>query len=471
MSQDTPTNFSISGARVLRSRTAWTLIWFWLFLGALLFLPTPLRDLLRRSGEGADGTAVAQVSSVPGLPAKVVRSSGAAQSEVPDQLVAIEDPRQSLRPFFIALQRTVAKEPGAITRVLHYGDSLIDFDMITGDLRQRLQEHFGDGGHGFTLAAKPWRWYNQRQLGHLEQEEAWDHFRLVGGRVRDGRLGLGCAAIEPRQANAWVQINAAEGARFSRLEVYYLRGPGGGNLKVVVDGKIRGEVSALAPRFESGFLRLELEEAPHTVRLKASPSLRLYGLTLERRGPGITWENLPMISARFPQLSSLDETHWREQLEHRAPQLMVFQFGANDSLSYGGDLGRYGRQVQGVLQMARRSLPRSACLVLGPLDRLERGAREGLHSPQSVQQVAAQQRQAALEAGCAFWSSQQAMGGPGAMQRWLDQGWATKDMVHLNPAGSKVLAQLLERALEAGFQRYLQALTPGHPAVENHALQ
>ena len=37
--------------------------------------------------------------------------------------VRIEDPTDNMSPFYEALWRTEKKEPGAVTRILHYGDS------------------------------------------------------------------------------------------------------------------------------------------------------------------------------------------------------------------------------------------------------------------------------------------------------------------------------------------------------------
>ena len=70
----------------------------------------------------------------------------------------VEDPQGALLPFYQALAATAAKEPNAITRVTHYGDSPISADLITGTARRKMQERFGDAGHGFILASHPWEW-------------------------------------------------------------------------------------------------------------------------------------------------------------------------------------------------------------------------------------------------------------------------------------------------------------------------
>ena len=100
----------------------------------------------------------------------------------------------------------------------------------------------------------------------------------------------------------------------------------------------------------------------------------------------------------------------------------------------------------------RQALPKTSCLVVGPLDRLQRDGRGRLRSPGVVRRVSDRQRASAFAAGCAFWDGQRAMGGPGSMQRWLDDKMALKDMVHLNVKGSRAMAALLERALLAGLE-------------------
>ena len=71
-------------------------------------------------------------------------------------------PQTALAPIYAALLRVERREPGAVVRILHYGDSPSTADLITADVRALLQHHFGDAGHGVYLIAKPWAWYDHR---------------------------------------------------------------------------------------------------------------------------------------------------------------------------------------------------------------------------------------------------------------------------------------------------------------------
>ena len=95
----------------------------------------------------------------------------------------------ALIPFYAALERVEAKQPGAVVRVLHFGDSPVTADQITADVRSLLQERFGDAGHGFVLVAKPWAWYGHR--GVDVQGKGWKIQPASQARAADGLHGLG----------------------------------------------------------------------------------------------------------------------------------------------------------------------------------------------------------------------------------------------------------------------------------------
>ena len=101
------------------------------------------------------------------------------------KIFRLNDPANALDRFFEALQRTESKEPGAVTRILHYGDSPTTADLITGDTRKLLQSRFGDGGHGFCLLGKPWAWYDHN--GVSISSSGWDIEPATAAKLRDGR--------------------------------------------------------------------------------------------------------------------------------------------------------------------------------------------------------------------------------------------------------------------------------------------
>ena len=71
--------------------------------------------------------------------ARTADRKGLAKTPVRQQDVRqIADPSGAMAHFYEALARTERREPGAITQVLHYGDSPVTADSITADARAIL---------------------------------------------------------------------------------------------------------------------------------------------------------------------------------------------------------------------------------------------------------------------------------------------------------------------------------------------
>ncbi len=63
--------------------------------------------------------------------------------------LAVEDATgRALDAFYGALAKTRAKTPGAVTRIEHYGDSVITSDYVSGTMRRKMQAELGDGWRG-----------------------------------------------------------------------------------------------------------------------------------------------------------------------------------------------------------------------------------------------------------------------------------------------------------------------------------
>jgi lysophospholipase L1-like esterase len=103
--------------------------------------------------------------------------------------------------------------------------------------------------------------------------------------------------------------------------------------------------------------------------------------------------------------------------------------------------------------------PRASILVIGPPDRAVRIANRWKTIARMPALVEAQ-RQAAFEAGAAFYDLFKAMGGAGSIERWVTQPQplAQTDRVHLTTAGYRLVADRLYQQMMGG---YVQATAEG----------
>lgn len=372
--------------------------------------------------------------------------------------VPLLDPTgKALDHFFAALTRTAQKQPGAITRIAHFGDSIIVSDYVSGTLRRKLQATFGDAGHGFVLIANAWPAYFHNDVSRYATA-GFNVSRIVGPYAADGFYGLGGVSFST-PPNVLSRVGTAESGEFGRnvgsFTLYYLEQPGGGSLELSLDGGAPSELSTAGPAVSSKTHTLKVPDGPHQLTLQTKRGTsRLFGVVLEREGPGVVLDALGVQGARIRFMDKQDDAHWADQLKLRGPHLLVYQFGANESADgFLYAMTDYHRTMREVLEQGKRALPESSCLVIGAMDRAAKVGDE-IVSLRVMPDLLKNQKQAALDAGCAFFDTWTAMGGARSMPRWVRKGLGQADLTHPTGVGAEIIGTWIYRALMQSYQAY-----------------
>ena len=372
-------------------------------------------------------------------------------------LMPIEDPQNGLRRFYFALDRVAQQRPGAIARVVHYGDSLITGDYVTSTVRRLMQKKFGDAGHGFVLAGHPSRWY-RRNLMRLTSSEKWDVNRLTQPTVKDGAYGLGGATFRTNRRGQWVKLRPRGdellGSAVSRMQVFYMAQPYGGKFELNVDG--RGvTVDTNRAVTASRTAEIQVADGHHElqVRTLGGGEVRLFGVVMEREGPGVVYDSLGIDGARAKLLKRMDPPHWHEQLRLRKPDLLVLHYGTNESQWKNLSGTKYHADLAQTVGHLRQALPGVSCLLVGPMDRAEKNRHGRLVTRPVVKRIVKVQRRVAYEQGCAFWNAYRAMGGEGSVVRWYKARpqLASSDLTHPTKKGADRLGAMLFAAMMDGY--------------------
>jgi lysophospholipase L1-like esterase len=363
------------------------------------------------------------------------------------------DEHDNLRAFYLALWRTELGAPGAITRVLHYGDSPVTADSITADVRSLLQQHFGDAGHGFVLVAKPWAWYGHR--GVEMEGKGWRIAAATQVRAKDGFHGLGGVSFEG-DTGASSHFELAED--HAQLEIHFLRQPGGGVLTVEAEGQRLGQVETDGPDKQPDYQTFPLNAGARQIDLSVERGpVRLFGVSFERNTPGVIYNSLGLNGGQVQVVVRyFDKPQWTEELQHQHPDLVVINYGTNESI-YADYIERsYPGELRQVIERVKAAVPRASVLIMSPMDRGQRDASSRITTVPTLPRLVEIQSQMASEMGCAFFNTFQAMGGEGTMARWYDSQprLVSADFTHPLPAGARKVGVLLDQALESGYRQF-----------------
>jgi lysophospholipase L1-like esterase len=365
--------------------------------------------------------------------------------------VHIEDSANTgMSHFYAALKSTAARQNSATTRIVHFGDSLVASDYVSGTLRRLLQEKFGDAGHGFTLVANAWPSYFHEGVSRFATS-GWLVSRVVGPYTSDGWYGLGGVSFKA-PPNTLLRIGTAKrgdiGRKVSRFELAYVAAPNGGSMRVRIDEQVVGELSTQNSEKEFKTAQWKVPEGPHELELLTTHGTsRLFGVILERDGPGVVLDAIGIQGARLRFLDQQDDAHYAAQLRWRNPDLIIYEFGANESadgLAY--SLDDFHSTMKKVLLQQKSAISQASCLVVGAMDRAVRNG-DSLTSASFIPLLVKEQRAVAREVGCAFFDTYQAMGGPGAMPRWVRRGLGQADLTHPTAVGADIIGTWLYRAV------------------------
>ncbi|MDO7845540.1 hypothetical protein Q5H92_04165 [Hymenobacter sp. M29] len=379
---------------------------------------------------------------------KTAAAVAASQPPVPANLPGLES-------FVAALRQT--KATGSKTRIAYFGDSMIEADLLTGDLRNLLQSEFGGSGVGFvpinSVSA------DFRETVHQTFSPDWYEYNIVSDR-RPGTapLGIGGQVFLPRVVSnydsthivsdtSWVEFRTGQRfaplRRFAQARLFY--GPGAARDQVLATTDGHRVPHALA-----GTARLnELILTPGTParRLRLAFATRaprpVYGVSFESPN-GITLDNfsfrgnsgMSLTRIPFEQLAAFGKV-----LDYR---LIVLHYGVNIADSRNKNYVFYEQAMTRVVDRMQRAFPHASILIVGMSDKSARIDGEFVTDPTVPLLLAAQQR-LARRTHAAFWNLFAAMGGQNSMTSWVEQTppLARNDYMHINSLGGQRMARLL----------------------------
>ena len=151
-----------------------------------------------------------------------------------------------------------------------------------------------------------------------------------------------------------------------------------------------------------------------------------------------------------------NERHWAEELQHRAPDLAIVNYGTNEA-GFAAFVDRqYEKELRVVISRLRRAMPEASILVMSPMDRGQRTGPGEIETMATIPRIVEIQRRVARDTGCGFFDTFAAMGGQGTMARWYgaQPRLVSADFIHPYPAGARKIAVILAKEIGAGLNRY-----------------
>lgn len=426
-----------------------------------VFTARPIEVAEAEPAEPAQASGAPAPPTAAGLRIEVENPPGTVVASDRRRILALEDhcldgkpeecKRWAMDAFYRAAREARRGKLGRALRVSWYGDSVIATDAIPAGLRARLQDNLGNGGPGFVYVVPPHRFCGHEAITRA-QGGSWNVHTITAALIPDGLYGVGGSTAETDGGRSTIKLVAGTA---SQVELYYLAQPRGGTVAIAADGKPLATVDTRGTARQPGFATASVPAGAQKFDFAARGRVRLFGVSLENP-TGAVVDNLGVVSVNLKSFDVNKAEHFQAELKHRSADLVMLMIGANEAqwLNPGDrDTKDYATRYGKLLAQVRAAVPEASCLVVSPTDQAE--AKDGSYVSRPVMpMLIGAQRDAAREAGCAFYSTYGWMGGQGSAAKWFRKGMVGSDFQHLSRKGADAVADGLFRTLVAGYQKY-----------------
>lgn len=372
-------------------------------------------------------------------------------------MTCIEDYSDStlrgMTSFYRALDE-LAVQPRPV-RIAYFGDSFIEADILTADLREMLQKRYGGCGVGFvtiTSMTSGFRPTVRHSFGGWQSHSVMDS--VFFDRSKQGVSGHyfipnSGAYVELRGQKTYASLLDT----CQRASIFFYN-RGEVSLSVRVN---RGE--AVTETFQpiDDLQKMSVEGNIGSVRwtVERADSTLFYGLAMDGTS-GITVDNFSLRGSSGLSLRSVPVWMMREFNEQRPYDLIILQFGLNVATERGRNYDRYIAGMKTTLQHLKDAFPQAGILVVSVGDRDYKSEDGDLRTMPGIKNLVRYQQNLAADESVAFWNMFEAMGGEGSMAEMVHvkPSMANYDYTHINFRGGKHLAGLLYEALMYGKEQY-----------------
>lgn len=343
-----------------------------------------------------------------------------------------------MQMFFKALDKR--KQMDRPVRIAYYGDSYVEGDILTCDLRQLFQDKFGGSGVGWidcgstTNSARPT--VSQRTSG-FESFAAAQRAGFVSSRQ----------GISQRYFTVGGSANVTyTGTQFRKhcdswaFSEMFFRSPNGASFTVKTDSCETSLQASASGEVQS----VNVDDPTKSVRWGVSGSgITCFGAACESK-QGVILDNFAMRGCSGLTLGGIPENTLQEFSRVRPYDMIVIHYGLNATTPSSGErwFTSYAKQMGEIVQKFCRAYPNTTIVIMSipPRGRKVNGQ---IVTMKGIEGMVECQRKIAEENQVVFINLFEAIGGQAAIGKLAERKYVGHDYTHISFKGGEYIAKIL----------------------------
>lgn len=365
--------------------------------------------------------------------------------------------------FFEALKKTQKEKKK--TRIAYFGDSMIEGDLITQDLRRLLQDKYGGEGVGFVPVTSIVAGFRQTILHTFSNN--WKNYTLLDPVSEKHTLGISGYVFQPsyyvadidtssitaEQGGSWVKYSSVNRNRldtFYDVKLFYGASEGS---NYITYNQQRKKLEGKHPVNEL-VLNDEYPIKSFSANFVCQSPVDIYGFSFECDS-GIYIDNFSFRGNSGMPLTKIPQKVLSGLNNYLDYDLIVLQYGVNVVNHDVKNYAWYETGMKSVVEHFKTCFPNASILIVSAGDKSLR--QNGVYATDpAVPLVIEAQKKVAEKTNSAFWNLYESMGGNNSMVKWVqgDTVLANKDYTHFNYRGASKVANMLYKHLTEKYDEY-----------------
>jgi len=372
------------------------------------------------------------------------------------ELNRIENDSLSMAAFYAKLEAE-KKSHNKKVSIIHIGDSHLQADFFSGEVRKLLQGEFGNAGRGLMF---PFKLANTNGTNNFRSSTnvKWDSKRnvMLNNPMPIGVCGITIRTKDPKAAiNLNIYDSDSICYAFNKLTLFHDQSAFEYDYFVCdSSGYVVGYINSCIKKGPAFVSEVQLDTMLHQCTIVAyrrdssQSQAEIYGILLENGDGGILYNTIGVNGAQFSDYNA--SIYFQDQLVALQPDLIIISLGTNDAYNAPFKKENFEYNVETLITSIKNRNPNTAILLTTPADSYRRYK----YKNPDMQTASEMLKDYCVKNNIAYWDFHSIMGGLNSVASWYKAGLSQYDRVHFTKAGYELQAKLFYDAIEKGLKKY-----------------
>jgi len=336
--------------------------------------------------------------------------------------------------------------------ILHIGDSHVQGDFFSGEIRRQLQSYFGFVGIGAIFPYSLAKSYGPR--GSISKTDGkWESYKILSPRadLKLGILGYGLTTSKEKSA---IQFSIQEKfpiTEFTDFQIWHTSDSTTFEFEMNKEFQLTNQ-----QKFESGWavstFKSTIPQTQFKLETKSTQQVQNHfeflGCELfPATKVGINYHHLGVVGAQFTHFIKSANFNL-EQMAFLKPDLIIFSFGTNEAYDSGFDSLSYFNTVSDFIKTIKDQMPETAIVFTTAPDTRSVG-----RTPPHQTTVNNQLKKIAAQFELSVFDLNTEMGGWGSLYKWHKNDLTLKDKLHFKQPGYALQGRLFTYAFLSSYNQ------------------